>query len=194
MSRALIFILTLIALAGCTDPITPYQPLGRESYSSGYQSEPRDDPHDCAVTFFGNERSSPELVRDYAYLRAAEITKERGFSRFAVLSDTDVTRLLPVFEAPEIDASSDLGSQASRYQDRAFTAGELARTPQLNQSNLPRPSEEVNSPSRTVLAPASRLFIECLDEGQKPKLAGQIYVADEIIAKLRTKYRIKPTS
>jgi len=186
MCRAFIFIFTLLTLAGCAEPITPYQPKGYDSYSFGYRSEPRDDPRDCAVTFFGTEKSSPELVRDYAYLRAAEIARERGFSRFAVLSDTDVTRLLPVADGPPIP-----GMQGSPYQDRPFSSGELmGAATQPDRSSLTRQS----SPTRTVPAPASRLFIQCLDEGQKPKLPGQIYVADEMIAKLRAKYRIKPNS
>lgn len=71
--------LTFLALAGCVSP-TPYQPAGPD-HPLGY-SDQRLADNRIRVTFRGNSATVREQVEDYLLLRAAEATREAGYSWF----------------------------------------------------------------------------------------------------------------
>lgn len=71
----------LLLLAACTG--TPYQPLDPEKGSVGYSSALLKN-HYAQVRFSGNPNSDRERVRDFAFLRAAELTKAAGFTHFRI--------------------------------------------------------------------------------------------------------------
>jgi hypothetical protein len=95
----------LIVLAGCTG--MPYQPIGtdeRGGYSSSRLGESR-----FLVSFEGTSDTSVGRVRDYALLRAAEITHEYNYKLFSISSENQ---------------GSSLGGVAVSF-DRGYTPGPL---------------------------------------------------------------------
>ena len=74
--------LLLVAVCGCT---TPYRPASRFT-RVGY-SDVQLDEHVYRVSFVGNDQTPAAQTRDYAMLRAAEITLSAGYQYFAVLKD-----------------------------------------------------------------------------------------------------------
>ena len=80
--------LVVVVLAGCA---TQYQP---DAFTGGY-SETQLDHNVFRVTFGGNAYVSPERVEDFALLRSAELTLEKGFTHFVIVdararTDTNV--------------------------------------------------------------------------------------------------------
>jgi len=69
----------LLALAGCTSPAV-YRPADSEHHS-GY-SDKRLADNRYRVTFSGNSATRRETVEDYLLLRAAEVTRDAGYSWF----------------------------------------------------------------------------------------------------------------
>ncbi|MDX1496910.1 MAG: hypothetical protein R3352_05090 [Salinisphaeraceae bacterium] len=70
-----------LALAGCATK-TPYKPAderGKEGYTETRLGENR-----YRVTFVGNSTTPAETVKDYALLRAAELTLQEGYKWFSV--------------------------------------------------------------------------------------------------------------
>jgi hypothetical protein len=77
-----------MAVAGCT---TPYQRLTAMSLTGGY--EDKDLGKDVyRVTFSGNGYTSRETVQTFWLWRCTELTLEKGFDGFEVLSDMRLTR------------------------------------------------------------------------------------------------------
>ncbi len=70
-------------LSGCA---TSYQQKG---FTGGY-SETQLAPDVFRVNFQGNGYTSSERAQDFALLRAAELSLERGFRYFALLDETDL--------------------------------------------------------------------------------------------------------
>lgn len=73
-------------LASCATP-TPYQP---NSEMGGYKSDQLS-ATEHVVTFHGNGYSTQAQTNAYALRRAAEITKENGFSHFVVTKSKDLS-------------------------------------------------------------------------------------------------------
>ena len=73
-----------LALISCA---TPYQSTG----SSGGYSEVQVGENVFRVTFEGNSSTAPDRVSDYALLRSADLTLERGFRFFVVANDATAT-------------------------------------------------------------------------------------------------------
>lgn len=80
-----IFALVTIAVAGCATLYqpTPYQPIS----SNGGFSSTQLGENIFEVHFWGNEYTSSERASDFALLRSAELTLERGFNYFIIDGD-----------------------------------------------------------------------------------------------------------
>lgn len=73
---------TLVALASCATQ-TPYKPAekrGEEGYTETRLGENR-----YRITFVGNTTTPAETVKDYALLRAAELTLQEGYEWFQIM-------------------------------------------------------------------------------------------------------------
>jgi hypothetical protein len=80
-----------VAVASCATP-TPYQPaVGVGQYRAGY-SDQQIEGDRFQVSFSGNSLTSRETVERYLLYRAAELTVQRGFDNFILVSrDTETT-------------------------------------------------------------------------------------------------------
>jgi hypothetical protein len=78
--RAILPLLVLAGLAGCTVAPTPFQPLGAEG---GYD-ETRLQENVWRVSFRANAYTSESEVVDYLFLRSAELTRQSGYPYFAI--------------------------------------------------------------------------------------------------------------
>lgn len=80
-----------IAVASCATP-TPYQPaVGAGQYRAGYSDQQIDSTH-FQISFAGNSLTSRETVERYLLYRAAELTLQRGFDHFILVSRDTETR------------------------------------------------------------------------------------------------------
>ncbi|HEX8534243.1 MAG TPA: hypothetical protein VF662_08750 [Allosphingosinicella sp.] len=75
----------LMLLAGCTSP-TPYQPLSAGSKTSGGYSDQQIADNRYRVSFAGNSFTSRQQVENYLLLRAAQLTLQKGFDGFTMVS------------------------------------------------------------------------------------------------------------
>lgn len=88
MNNYLIGLTALLLLAtGCATQ-TPYKPAterGAEGYTETRLGESR-----YRITFVGNTQTDAETVKDYALLRAAELTLQKGYTWFQIVErETD---------------------------------------------------------------------------------------------------------
>lgn len=77
-----------VGLTGCST--TFYRKLERSNIP-GY-AERRQPDGDWEVAFFGAESSKPEVVRDFALLRSAEVTLAQGATHFVLLREVPQRR------------------------------------------------------------------------------------------------------
>jgi hypothetical protein len=78
-----IAILAALALAACATAVgTAYAPAGKNGY--GY-SDTRIEEGRYRITFAGDGATSPDVVEDYALLRAAELALAGGYDWFRVV-------------------------------------------------------------------------------------------------------------
>ena len=77
-----LFLLPLLIVVSCA---TSYQPRGM---TGGYEDTQLGE-HLWRVTVNGNGYTSSSVVRDYALLRASELTLEKGYKYFYVSSDNN---------------------------------------------------------------------------------------------------------
>lgn len=100
---------SLIVLAGCASQ-SVYAPASRDGGTGYEETRLGDDRY--RITFNGNSRTSKDTVKDYALLRAAELTLQNGNDWFYVVTrETDVeTR-----DAPGASA----GFERERVVDRS---------------------------------------------------------------------------
>ena len=80
-----LFILTIFLLTGCG--ATPYQSSG---LTGGYKDFYSRDENTFDVSFSGNGETKSNVASDYALLRSAFLTKEKGFEFFEIL-DKSIT-------------------------------------------------------------------------------------------------------
>ena len=84
----IILVSSAMALMACASTTTPYMPLtdGRTGYSEQFIENDR-----ARVSFAA---TSEDTARDYALLRAAELTESRGYSHFEIVYATteDIAR------------------------------------------------------------------------------------------------------
>lgn len=169
-----LFILPLVAfLAGCSG--TPYQPVAPGSNSVGYSSGKM--PHNrYFVTFSGNPRSDGNRVRDFALLRAAEITKEAGFTHFRI--DDEDHRHGGMISTQTTQISTPMASDPThRQKPTDFVMNGPG-------SRLILDDTQVKASLRVYLT----ITVGNIDNLQH----GVIHSADEMIHILRKKYGIKP--
>lgn len=79
-----------IAVAACSYP-TPYQAAGTASDRNGY-SDQQIENNRFQVSFSGNSLTSRETVERYLLYRAAELSLQRGFDHFVLVSRDTETR------------------------------------------------------------------------------------------------------
>ena len=84
MKRPWTMIFFLLFLIGCLRP-TPYQKLEQDSSCCGY-SDQHLQGNIYKVTFSGNKMTDRETVTKYAYRRAGEVCRERGYRNYKMLS------------------------------------------------------------------------------------------------------------
>jgi len=181
LSRLILLSLLGAAFTGCTG--TPYQPR-KDDQPVGYRT------HKVAedrfwVTFSGNPRSSPNRVHDFALLRAAELAKEHGFAHFAV----EINRNASTARMGDDQITT------SRPGVSDSTRNSIPSTPIANRTPVGGASPtivEVQVSSHSVATPVFSLLIRFLRDSNDAKPAEQIHLADEVIAKLRAKYGLKP--
>ena len=88
MKKLLIPVAVALALAACATP-TRYGPA-TSPHGVGYSERPIE-PGRFRIVFRGGEGGGPQLVQDYALLRAAELTLANGADWFRVASrSTDI--------------------------------------------------------------------------------------------------------
>lgn len=80
MKKILLIVTLLIILINCS---TPYQPRG---LLGGYSEKPIGENR-YKVSFLGNQHTDPEDVDIYLLYRCAEITLNKGYKHFAVISE-----------------------------------------------------------------------------------------------------------
>lgn len=79
-----------VALSSCMTA-TPYQPATASSSRNGY-SDQQIESNRFQVSFAGNSLTSRETVERYLLYRAAELTLQRGFDHFILVSKDTETR------------------------------------------------------------------------------------------------------
>jgi len=82
-----IFILFIIALMGCA---TTYHPL---NLLGGYEDR-EISLNTYEIKFTGNQHTTGKIIRDYLLYRSAEITLQKQFTNFIILSDKSYSRKL----------------------------------------------------------------------------------------------------
>lgn len=75
-------LLAMLTVIGCT---TPYQEMG----IAGGVSASQIDSRTVIIRARGNGYTSTDTIRDYALMKAAEVTKEKGFDRFIILDGSN---------------------------------------------------------------------------------------------------------
>jgi hypothetical protein len=86
-----------IAVASCATP-TPYQPaVGAGQYRTGY-SDQQIEGDRYQVSFAGNSITSRETVERYLLYRAAELTLEKGYDNFILVSRDTETKSQTVID------------------------------------------------------------------------------------------------
>ena len=78
-----LLIIILFLLTGCG--ATPYQP-GDWTMTGGYKDYPLKQKNTFKVSFSGNGNLKPQVASDYALLRGAVLTQEKGYKYFEVIN------------------------------------------------------------------------------------------------------------
>jgi hypothetical protein len=99
-----------LLLAACAVNPTPYQPLGEEG---GFE-ETRLQERIFRVSFRGNRYTAETDVIDFLFLRSAELTRQNGFSHFAVQQDFGRTQVDLVGTGPRTSVGLGFG-MSSRH-------------------------------------------------------------------------------
>jgi hypothetical protein len=105
-----LIVATLVILSACATQ-TPYQPAEKRG-AEGY-TETRLTDNRYRVTFTGNPVTPSETVKDYALLRAAEVTLQNGYDWFRLVnSDTDKKQRTTISGGSDFD----IPGQTTVYQ------------------------------------------------------------------------------
>lgn len=83
MKKFLALAVFLIIFSGCA---TKYQPY---SFSGGYKDFQLSSDI-FVIDFFGNAYSNMHTIQQYSLIRAAEVTKEKGFNYFIILTNQGI--------------------------------------------------------------------------------------------------------
>ncbi|WP_199611174.1 CC0125/CC1285 family lipoprotein [Flocculibacter collagenilyticus] len=88
MKLVVLFTLLVLLLVGCASPTTYEKASNKRDY--GY-SQTKLTSNQYRITFRGNRITDKETVKDYALLRAADLTIEQGHDWFLVISQDSET-------------------------------------------------------------------------------------------------------
>lgn len=95
-------IFVVLALSGCVTG--SYQPF---SSGYGYQSEPKGE-NTYYVTYTGSGNTGIEKINDFALLRSAELTLEKGFKYFVITEAKNNKEELQIIQ-PSLSSFNDMG-------------------------------------------------------------------------------------
>lgn len=165
----------LAMLVGC---VTPYAPISA-SKKTGYDSEPAG-TNEFLVTFLGNGNTSPERVRDFALLRAAELVSQAGAQYFAVPDIENLGSAQSYTSPPHYYRAPGLNDPYGRGMPLASDSF----GPNSESTWLLRTEPE----KREYYRPGVRLRVQILDP---PVSTAKTYEAAPLITELRRKYRIR---
>lgn len=101
------------ALTACATP-TVFAPAGSSAYASGF-NDSRIEANRYRVTYRGGSGAPPALVRDFALLRAADLTREAGYEWFRVVDRFGEA------SAPRSSSSVSIGGGSASYERRSAT-------------------------------------------------------------------------
>jgi hypothetical protein len=162
MRDNLFVLIGVTVLASCA---TPYQELGT-STTGGFNSQ-RIAENRFAVSFVGNGFTEPKRARDYALLRAAEITLEYHYTHFTVDGQGDLSRASTVHMG---SSSTTTGSISPYGTYTGFTT--------TTSSDMP------------VFKPGTKMFITCFDRIPEGQHVGRVFDAANVVATLKAKYHL----
>ena len=166
--------LALSLLCSCS---TPYRPMKN---GAGY-SDQQAATNEFRVAFQGDGNTSLEKVYDFAMLRAAEVTRQHGFSHFAVIG-ADNTSSVQKYKIPE-HFQPDLSTDP-RYPITPTLYTSPGQYPNAVLSQDPRGTVRVPEQTRLYCEPGTSLLIRCFaGKPAKPFT----YDAAELEQALRTK-------
>lgn len=168
MKRLVSILLMVVVISGCASQ-SPYAPAGKNGY--GYQ-ESQLTKNRYRVSFTGNSHTPGELVKDYALLRAAELTLQQEREWFKVVNrETD----------KQSRQRSGAGISASRPYSVNRDCGLLGcRTT----SSSIRTGVSISSTRRSNRYASSIEIVMGMGEADDPDA---VYSAREIIQSLRNK-------
>jgi hypothetical protein len=173
-SSFLYFVLAAGLLCSCS---TPYRPMKN---GAGYTDQ-QAAPDEFRVTFQGDGNTSLERVYDFAMLRAAEVTRQHGFSHFAIIG-ADNTSSVQKYKIPE-HVQPDL-SAAPRSPGTPSLYASPGLYPNSILSQDPRGTVRVPEETRLYCKPGTSLVIKCFtNKPAKPFT----FDAAELEHSLRTK-------
>ena len=108
--KTFIVALVFLGLGGCATQ-TPYQPAEKRG-AVGY-TETQLTNNRYRVTFTGNSSTPAETVKDYALLRAAELTLQQGYDWFQLANSDNDKR---VRSSTSISTGAEFPAQTQAYQ------------------------------------------------------------------------------
>ncbi len=161
-TRLLSALLATFLFAGCSTSLY----YGPKTGAGGWSVD-RLAADSFRVNFQASSYATDNIVDDYALLKAAETTQEYGFRYFTVLSKQDISR------------TTEVDQWANSYDTGTYgpTGGMTASTQSYNQA-------------ASVYRPGSSLKIMCYRKPPAPNPPGEFYDAQEVITRLRARYRI----
>jgi hypothetical protein len=152
------FLAALLALAGCA---TSYGPNG----IGGGFSETRRADDIYVVHFRGNGYTKPEQAEEMAFLRAAELTIEKGYRYFVILGESGST-----------------DSTVVAMPGQSFTTGSINPY-----GGFQARTTSIGAMPMTIRTPSARLHIGLAHDKFSPERT--FYDARAIVADLRPKYK-----
>lgn len=167
--------LCLILLnAGCS--VMQYKP--RDHTGAGFR-EWKEGGRSWHVMFRGTELYSAAKVRDFAWLRAAEVAHREGARYFMVLSEVDISRSYTRRFTSMTQASSGIGGGTPRGPASVPNAPSPTPPPASSRSN-----------STTMVEPGYDLIVQLLDQIPEGMSAEQVHESAPFIAAMRRKHGI----
>ena len=122
-----------------------------------------------AVGFVGNGFTNPKKAKDFAMLRAAEVTLEHQFRYFTILGKEDMSST----DYVDTGGSSYTTGTVSNYGGYGSYSGHTTYTPSVT----------------PVYKPGSAILIKCFTR-QPSGHVGKIYDAAQVKSELRTKHKL----
>lgn len=162
--KYILHVLPILLFASCA---TPYQEAG-ESVAGGHMFK-RESTNVFKVAFSGNGFTSPKRAKDFAMLRAAEITLEHQFMYFTIIGKQDTSST----DYIDTGGSSYTTGTVSSHGGYSTYSGTTTYTP----STTP------------VHKPASLVAIRCYTARPSGHV-GKVYDAKSVQDELRAKYKL----